>query len=254
MDIVFFNEAQKMWDKFSKDGMVKDHDFELQLQKKILDIFHVGNFYYYIFDLKSVSFRYISPDINKVLGYDANDVDLSFFLSKIHPDDQAIFLNHENTAADFFRKLPLEKIAKYKVSYDYRIFNSSGEIVRILQQVVTIQHDDDKNILLTLGVHTDISHLKTTNKSTLSFIGLEGEPSYINVEVKEVYKPSKGIFTKKEKEIIYYLIKGERSYEIAKTLFISVHTVNSHRKNILAKTNTRNTLELAVKVISEGLI
>ena len=254
MDLTIHDEAQKIWSRITQSTVAPEQNFETNLYRKFLDYFHVGPFYYYIFNIDQIRFQYLSPEINDVLGYPASHVDPAFFMSKIHPDDQPIFLNYESTATDFLQKLPIEKLTKYKISYDYRVMNSVGKYIRILQQVVTLQHDDDKNLLLTLGVHTDISHLKTNNDSVLSFIGLDGEPSYTNVNVKEIYKSKNKPFTKREAEIVRYLLNGIQTTEIAQKLYISKHTVDSHRKNILAKTNTKNTLELAIKVIAEGLI
>ncbi len=254
MDLSFYNEAQKVWSRIAKNALPNEAVFDLGLQKKILDIFQIGNYYHYIFDVRNTRFEYMSPEIKNLLGYDAENLDVELFMSKIHPDDQIVFLNHENTVVDFFSQLPHEKFKKYKVSYDYRVRNSSGDYVRILQQVVVLQCDAQKNLSQTLGVHTDISHLKTSNQSVLSFIGLDGEPSFYNVEVRKLYKPSQGIFTKREKEIVQLLLVGNQTADIAKALSISKFTVDTHRKNILTKTKTKNTLELAVKVITENLV
>lgn len=48
----------------------------------------------------------------------------------------------------------------------------------------------------------------------------------------------------RELEIIELLLKGKSSEEIAAELFISKNTVNTHRRNILAKTGKKNTIEL----------
>jgi len=253
MEIDFYNEAQKVWKNLTQNGILKDNQFELQLHKKLLEIFQVGNFYYWFFDITSFKFLFLSPEIKKVLGYDAENIDLEFFMSKIHPDDQSTFLNHENMVLDFFNKLPVDKILKYKVSYDYRMINSIGQAVRILHEVVVIQHDENK-VLMTLGVHTDISHFKTSNVSKLSFIGMEGEPSYNNVSISKKFKSANDIFTKREKEVIQLITNGFSSVEIAKKLFISKHTVDSHRKKALLKTNTKNIPELITKIINDGII
>jgi two-component system, NarL family, nitrate/nitrite response regulator NarL len=50
--------------------------------------------------------------------------------------------------------------------------------------------------------------------------------------------------TKREIEIIKLLAKDQSNKQIAETLFISVRTVETHRKNILFKTNTNNLLSL----------
>ncbi|SCY57701.1 LuxR C-terminal-related transcriptional regulator [Flavobacterium caeni] len=254
MELSFFTEAKKVWNRMSQNNLPNEEPFELQLYKKFTDIFHVGNYYYYIFDIARVEFRFISPEVKKVLGYEAQEIDLAFFMSNVHPEDQHVFLNHETTVIDFFKKLPLEKIPLYKVSYDYRVRHQSGHYVRILQQVVALQYDDDKNLQVSMGVHTDISHLKTDKVSSLSFIGLSGEPSYYHVQVAPHYKPSPEIFTRREKEIVALLIKGLMSSEIAERLFISKHTVDTHRKNILAKTHTKSTHEFLSWVMSQGLV
>jgi len=54
----------------------------------------------------------------------------------------------------------------------------------------------------------------------------------------------------REKEILKYVIKGLTSKEIAETLFISKATVDTHRKNILEKTDTSKLSDLIIKVLT----
>ena len=253
MRLSVFKEAKKVWDEIAIDGAIADLDLQVEMQRKLLEFFHFGKFYYYVFDVKKGRFNYISPQITDVLGYNQN-IDLETFLSKVHPQDQPCVLNFEKTVVEFFSCLPADKLPKYKFSYDYRILNSKGEYVRLLQQVTTIQFNSLENLLITFGVHTDITALKQINRCTLSFIGLDGEPSFHDVQVAQKYKLSKQIFTKREKDILRLLIGGANTCEIADTLCISVHTVTTHRKNILGKTSTKSTAELTAKAITEGLI
>jgi len=48
----------------------------------------------------------------------------------------------------------------------------------------------------------------------------------------------------REREIIELIIKGFSSQEISEKLFISINTVNTHRRNLLEKNNFKNTKEL----------
>jgi len=50
--------------------------------------------------------------------------------------------------------------------------------------------------------------------------------------------------TKRESEIMYYLAQGYTSAEIAKKLFISPRTVDTHRNNLLKKLKLKNTAAL----------
>lgn len=51
-------------------------------------------------------------------------------------------------------------------------------------------------------------------------------------------------FTKRELEVLEYLVEGLPSKLIADKMHISVHTVDTYRRRLLAKTNTFNTTEL----------
>ncbi|MEQ9424957.1 MAG: helix-turn-helix transcriptional regulator [Cyclobacteriaceae bacterium] len=48
----------------------------------------------------------------------------------------------------------------------------------------------------------------------------------------------------REVEIVECLSKGMTSKEIAENLFLSNHTVDTHRRNILKKTTAKNTAQL----------
>ncbi|OYQ45127.1 hypothetical protein CHX27_06770 [Flavobacterium aurantiibacter] len=126
-------------------------------------------------------------------------------------------------------------------------------------QTVTIQSDDSGAVIRVIGVQTDISHLKTNNQpSGLSFIGLDGEKSYYNVPVNEIItveiNENTINLTSREKEVLRKIVEGKTSSQIADSLFISIHTVNSHRKKILQKTNSKSISELIIKVLNYNLL
>jgi two-component system LytT family response regulator len=50
--------------------------------------------------------------------------------------------------------------------------------------------------------------------------------------------------TEREKDILHLILQGKSSNEIAETLFLSKFTIDTHRKNILRKTNTSNMKKL----------
>jgi DNA-binding NarL/FixJ family response regulator len=52
------------------------------------------------------------------------------------------------------------------------------------------------------------------------------------------------VLTRREKEVLELIAEGMTNNEIAKKLFISVTTVDTHRKNLLAKMEARNTASL----------
>lgn len=52
------------------------------------------------------------------------------------------------------------------------------------------------------------------------------------------------VLTRREREVLALIVDGMTNNEIAKTLFISVTTVETHRKNLLAKLEAKNTASL----------
>ena len=50
--------------------------------------------------------------------------------------------------------------------------------------------------------------------------------------------------TPREREILCLLSKGHNSKEISEMLFLSPHTVDYHRRQLLKKTNSRNIAQL----------
>jgi DNA-binding NarL/FixJ family response regulator len=62
------------------------------------------------------------------------------------------------------------------------------------------------------------------------------------------------VFSQREREVLELLSEGRSSREIAEKLFITERTVESHRKNMIAKGQVRNTVELIAYASSLGVI
>ncbi|MBS1564269.1 MAG: response regulator transcription factor [Bacteroidetes bacterium] len=62
------------------------------------------------------------------------------------------------------------------------------------------------------------------------------------------------VLTRREKEVLELIADGMTNNEIASKLFISITTVETHRKNLLAKLNAKNTAELVKLAVINHLI
>ena len=60
--------------------------------------------------------------------------------------------------------------------------------------------------------------------------------------------------TKREKEVLKYIAEGLTNIQISKELFISIDTVDSHRKNLHAKLNVKNTAMLIRFAVENDLV
>ncbi len=60
--------------------------------------------------------------------------------------------------------------------------------------------------------------------------------------------------SKREFEVLELIAKGHRTVDIAEKLFVSIHTINSHRKNILKKLNLKSPAQLIVYALESKLV
>jgi DNA-binding NarL/FixJ family response regulator len=60
--------------------------------------------------------------------------------------------------------------------------------------------------------------------------------------------------SKRELEVLELIAKGYRTVDIAEKLFVSIHTINSHRKNILKKLNLKSPAQLIVYALESKLV
>ncbi len=247
-----FREIKKNWLEVAKMNTSTKFSYELEVHKKLLDMFHIGNYYYYIFNCATGQIEFTSELVKRVLL--VNDVDeltTEFLIENMHPEDVPYFYDFELRVIDFLKQLPPDKILKYKMSYDYRVKRRDGKYIRILQQSITIQSDERGAVIRVLGIHTDITHIKNEETPSLSFIGLDGEPSYFDIATPKSISFQQSVkLTKREVEILQYIVDGKTSKEIADNLCISKLTVDRHRKNILQKTSASSTQALALMILN----
>jgi DNA-binding CsgD family transcriptional regulator len=243
MDTPTFNkEATNIWQKATSDATPEQLNLELDLYKKLLSFFQVGDYFYCVYNLRDFILDVVHPNTFEIL------------MDNIHPDDRAWFLNFENKIGEFLAGLPVQKLMNYKARYDFRIKKKDGTYVRLLHQSIIIEHDEKGMVLRTLGLATDITHLKPEGTPLLSIIGLDGEPSYINVDVKKVFAVSKEFLSKREKQVLLLIMEGKLSKEIGEILNIGKQTVDTHRNNMIERNHLRNTSELIAKAIKQGWV
>lgn len=62
------------------------------------------------------------------------------------------------------------------------------------------------------------------------------------------------VISKRECEIITHIAEGFTNSQIAEKLFLSAHTINTHRKNIMSKLGVKNTAGIVMYAVKTNLI
>jgi DNA-binding NarL/FixJ family response regulator len=84
--------------------------------------------------------------------------------------------------------------------------------------------------------------------------------TYLSFEAGQALKsstmknPDHPVLTKREKEVLGLILEGLTNIKIAEKLFISIDTVDSHRKNLYSKLNVKNTVMLMRYAMENNLL
>lgn len=209
--------------------------------------------FYIIFNTQTATAEFISSEMPKVLGYLPEEFTLDLVMNNIHPEDLSYYYHYEASAVRFFSELPPELFFSYQFSYDYRIRTSKGSYKRLRQQIIPVYYFPDGGAR-TLGIFTDIDHLDLKGSPKLSFIGMEGAPSYYNVHLDKKFSPAENLLSSDESEILAFIMKGMENKAISATLNQSVRMINERRRNILLKSGCKTESDLIIKAVREGWI
>jgi len=119
--------------------------------------------------------------------------------------------------------------------------------------------------MLNVGINGFISKQKSDARELSEAIyavmnGLEYFGKDITSIIYDVYVAKKKTiaisseFTEREKEIIILCSEGLICKEVADRLKMSIHTVNTHKKNIFKKLGINNTMEMVQYALKHGII
>jgi DNA-binding NarL/FixJ family response regulator len=87
-----------------------------------------------------------------------------------------------------------------------------------------------------------------------SDLGLSMLRKVLSVDVEAAETPPVSKLSRRESEVLNLLSEGLTTSEIAEKLFTSKRTIETHRQNILEKTQTKNTAALIKLAVTQGLL
>jgi DNA-binding CsgD family transcriptional regulator len=212
----------------------------------------------YLLDFSQRRYLAMSPSIQTMLGYSAQyvmDGGVDLVMHRYHPHDGAIYFGDIFMRnLQFLRNRPVEDHPNIYFSYNYRFRNKAGDYRTILQRHVMIQSAPDGTPMLMLAFLTDITHFK--NNAGIIHTIEQGDAWHPKTHYKHIYLPEDDtqVLSRREIEVLKHIADGLSSQQIADTLYVSIHTVNNHRKNILQKTASKNVAELLRYATTAGLL
>lgn len=240
MEKLKFNLAKNKWVVLQSEDPI--YPEKIQEHQEWLERFQTGDFFYLIVNSQSTHSTFCSEGVQKVLGYEAKDVDFDLLLDLIHPDDVAVMEEFEAEANHFYLSLPAEERWNYKTQYNLRLKTKTGRFKQLMFQSQPLRLTEDQRVEY-LYIFTDISSIKTNSDQYLSLIHVRGGES------KKLYRQKKKIeklpdFSKREREILETIFQEPDLQLTAQNLHISLETLNNHLKRIRRKAGAKSTVHL----------
>ncbi|WP_299667545.1 helix-turn-helix transcriptional regulator [uncultured Polaribacter sp.] len=255
------NSIKNVWNEKNNISLPSKFIKPEKVIHELAGFFSPGEFYYYLFNFQTLQLDYVSEGVKKLMNLsdiEYNSISLETMLNFYAPEDLALMQKKEEAVLNFLlNKIKPSLLTKYKATYLIRYKFKDGAIKKILHQAKTINVSEDGKIQQVIGVHADISHIPGPIDHKISFIGDGNLPSYYSLDPDELLLNTINIrkkFTNRELSILQLMASGFTSSEIAEKMFISEFTVNTHRKNILGKSDAKNVNELIANCVRNGLI
>ncbi|NNC50426.1 MAG: PAS domain-containing protein [Flaviramulus sp.] len=188
--------------------------------------------------------------ILNMLGYSEIEFNQDTILNNIHPEDTLLVNRIINTSVELSIKANIKKGDAF-LTKSFRLQKSDGTYLKVLSQSSPFQSDENGDLISFFTILTDISFMETRK-----LVEWEVYSEELNIPrfKKKIYYDFLNLFSKRELEIIRFIKQDFTSKEIALKIFISPHTVVSHRKNIFNKSNCHSIKELIAFVDNNGIV
>lgn len=196
--------------------------------------------YYFIYDCEVNKFSFINSAFHTVTGYNTETFTVDKLIETIHPDDKSYFFACEEKDLAFTNSLLFNEHFRYLFTYTYRILTASHEYIYIRQTCQALEVNNQGHLTKTLVSHQKIEDYRERPINDHRIFD----------KTRNIYLDSENCYnlTKTELKILGLIQEGLNSREIAEELCKSQHTVITHRKNILKKTNSDNFIQLLCKL------
>ena len=212
----------------------------------------LSNQFFFMINLPECKIEYVSDNISNVLGIAPHQITLKKLYSFIHPQDLTPILVASKKLIEFlYNNLHTLQPNQLIATFDYRIKTKKGYYIRVLSQNSMISKNHTEKTCKIITLHSDISHYKTNQRIKFDLINY-GDSIDFTFPDEELNNMAM-FFTPREREVLTLLVSGRNSTEIGKELYISKHTVDTHRRHMLTKTHLCNTAELVAFAVNNRL-
>jgi DNA-binding CsgD family transcriptional regulator len=239
---------------------------ELQIENhSTLDDSHINGFSQnensvkFLFDVSGTKFLSVSNNVEAICGYSEREIlkgDLSLVLKVLTVEHFLFPYTWGKWIADIYNKTGNIDDLKIVIC-GVKMKHKNGQTLCGLIQyspVDILNNTKDgvsKTAIMTI---TEISHLVKSDFYWMrASFGLKEKQLHHLISSDKKNNPN-DIISDREKDVLRLIVQGMESKEVGKILFISSHTVDNHRRNMISRTGARDTTALIQICRMSGII
>jgi DNA-binding CsgD family transcriptional regulator len=213
----------------------------------------------FFLDLTSLKYGYMNENCRQLTGYSSNYLiggGVDSYVSLWPSKGIELYANKIVPATIvYLSAVPASRASDYVFGRTYFIKTKQGEVRKIFERDFFLYHPSSPVPIAVEGYATDITSISDKN-STIFFIEDSSKTGRESLVHKEVIfdNEEQQILSPRELEVLLWMADGYSSKQIADKMQISVHTINNHRKRMLYKTNSTNSVDLLSFAVKNDLL
>jgi DNA-binding CsgD family transcriptional regulator len=199
-----------------------------------------------IFDHVNFKIVHVSTNVEVLTGYTVNDfhkLDIGFFLKLFELEHASFALIWLKWAFSIQQKMGTSFDAKQAMC-GVKAVRKDGQMIRVLFRQSALESNEQGTVTVSAFTIDDITHLM---KADFYWGRIEcgvGQRHFHHLLSTDKQDKPTDILSDREKEMVRLLAQGKESKEIGSIVYISPHTVDNHRRNMINKVGVRDTTGL----------
>lgn len=227
------------------------------IERIISEMFAIGKYYYYVLNLTNSTLTNHHENVLQLHGLKHYPLHLKQIIDLIHPEDLPFVVKAEQMVIEKIMEIGKEFQLYLKPSYCFRMKTAKGNYELFHHQSIHTLEDENNCLIQSINIHTNIQHITQENSYTVLITGISPRKDFHQIKIDHNLLSTQILendLTKRENEVLSFIAKGYSGKEISNILMLSEHTIRTHRRNILHKTNCRNSKELVKKAFEWGVV
>jgi hypothetical protein len=237
-------------ESYLPSGFLEIHN-EDPIMQQLEGLMEENDQFFSVMHVDRIKYIYTSKRCMQMLGIEPGKLSPADFYAAIHPDDQdkLFWVNSQlvKTGGEIF----INEKGSALMSCTLRLRNSSGDYEKFLGQNYIFFSPVPNKAVYGFRIISNIEWYHLKDNYYHQYLG----PDISLFKFPDEYLLSTvQLYTNRELEILKLIESGLSSKEIANKLFLSVHTVNTHRSNILAKSGKDQISDLIYELKEKGIL